>query len=106
MPDSKPPGAARVIVIGGGIVGCSVAYHLAKLGCGDVVLLERKSLTGGTTWHAAGPAGLGYIESPDAFDPDYLHSGRFEIAVANQTYRADVSEKPLYDPKSSRVRNG
>ena len=57
--------------------------------------------------HTVGrPVGLGYIESPDAFDPDYLHSGRFEIAVANQTYRADVSEKPLYDPKSSRVRNG
>ena len=57
MPDSRPPGAARVVVIGGGIVGCSVAYHLAKLGCADVVLLERKSLTGGTTWHAAGLVG-------------------------------------------------
>ena len=57
MPDSKPPGAARVVVIGGGILGCSVAYHLAKLGCTDVVLLERKSLTGGTTWHAAGLVG-------------------------------------------------
>ena len=48
------PTQARVVIIGGGIVGCSVAYHLTKLGWGDVVLLERKSLTCGTTWHAAG----------------------------------------------------
>lgn len=43
-----------VIVIGGGIIGTSVAYHLAKLGFDNVVLLERDKLTSGTTWHAAG----------------------------------------------------
>jgi 4-methylaminobutanoate oxidase (formaldehyde-forming) len=43
-----------VVIVGGGIVGCSVAYHLAKRGCRDVLLLERKRLTSGTTWHAAG----------------------------------------------------
>lgn len=48
------PAKARVVIIGGGVVGCSVAYHLAKLGWTDVVLLERKRLTSGTTWHAAG----------------------------------------------------
>lgn len=48
------PTHARVVIIGGGIIGCSVAYHLAKLGWKDVVLLERKQLTSGTTWHAAG----------------------------------------------------
>jgi 4-methylaminobutanoate oxidase (formaldehyde-forming) len=48
------PAQARVVIIGGGIVGCSVAYHLTKLGWTDVVLLERKQLTCGTTWHAAG----------------------------------------------------
>ena len=48
------PKSARVIIIGGGIVGCSVAYHLGKLGWKDVLLLERKRLTSGTTWHAAG----------------------------------------------------
>ena len=48
------PKHARAVIIGGGIVGCSVAYHLAKLGWKDVVLLERKQLTSGTTWHAAG----------------------------------------------------
>ena len=48
------PTHARVVIIGGGVIGCSVAYHLAKLGWRDVVLLERKQLTSGTTWHAAG----------------------------------------------------
>ena len=48
------PSQARVVIIGGGIIGCSVAYHLTKHGWKDVVLLERKQLTAGTTWHAAG----------------------------------------------------
>ncbi len=48
------PAKARVVIIGGGVIGCSVAYHLTKLGWKDVVLLERKELTSGTTWHAAG----------------------------------------------------
>ncbi|WP_298905596.1 FAD-dependent oxidoreductase [uncultured Aliiroseovarius sp.] len=48
------PTQARVVIIGGGVIGCSVAYHLTKLGWKDVVLLERKQLTSGTTWHAAG----------------------------------------------------
>ena len=51
------PNKARVVIIGGGVIGCSVAYHLAKLGWKDVILLERKQLTSGTTWHAAGLIG-------------------------------------------------
>lgn len=51
------PTHARAVIIGGGISGCSVAYHLAQLGWKDVVLLERKQLTSGTTWHAAGLIG-------------------------------------------------
>ena len=44
----------QVAVIGGGVVGCSVLYHLTKLGWSDVMLLERSELTSGSTWHAAG----------------------------------------------------
>ena len=52
-----PPSSARIVVIGGGIMGCSVAYHLSALGENDVVLLEQGRLTSGTTWHAAGLVG-------------------------------------------------
>ncbi|MEL6281886.1 MAG: FAD-dependent oxidoreductase [Pseudomonadota bacterium] len=48
------PDHARTVVIGGGVIGCSIAYHLAREGRGDIVLLERSKLTSGTTWHAAG----------------------------------------------------
>lgn len=51
------PNHTRVVIVGGGIVGCSIAYHLALRGVSDVVLLERKELTSGTTWHAAGLVG-------------------------------------------------
>jgi len=50
----KIPDSAKVVVIGGGVVGNSVAYHLAKFGWKDTILLERDQLTSGTTWHAAG----------------------------------------------------
>jgi len=54
---AKLPTKANVVIIGGGVIGCSIAYHLAKLGFADVVLLERQQLTSGTTWHAAGLVG-------------------------------------------------
>jgi glycine cleavage system T protein len=54
---SNLPERSRVVIVGGGIVGCSVAYHLALRGVTDVVVLERKQLTCGTTWHAAGLVG-------------------------------------------------
>ena len=53
-----PADRARVVIIGGGVIGCSTAYHLAKLGWTDVVLLEQGTLSCGTTWHAAGLVGL------------------------------------------------
>jgi heterotetrameric sarcosine oxidase gamma subunit len=61
MPDQSPvkslPKRADVVIVGGGIVGCSIAYHLTKIGVTNVVVLERKQLTSGTTWHAAGLVG-------------------------------------------------
>ena len=56
LADGRAPlsSRARVVIIGGGVTGCSIAYHLTQLGWRDVLLLERKQLTSGTTWHAAG----------------------------------------------------
>jgi glycine/D-amino acid oxidase-like deaminating enzyme len=82
------PARARVVVVGGGVVGCSTAYHLAKRAWTDVVLLERKRLTSGTTWHAAG------IEA--------------DVTVTRLDGRrvpADASLRPRYDPASQRPRS-
>ena len=54
---ASPPRRARVVVIGGGVIGASVAYHLAQRGWTDVLLLEQGQLSCGTTWHAAGLVG-------------------------------------------------
>src|SRR4051794_12800580 len=51
------PERAEVVVVGGGVIGCSLAYHLAALGRRDVLVLERNELGAGTTWHAAGAVG-------------------------------------------------
>ena len=56
-PTQAIPTQARIVIIGGGIIGCSTAYHLAKMGCNDVVLLEQHKLTSGSTFHAAGLVG-------------------------------------------------
>ena len=47
------PKHAQIVIVGGGIMGCSTAYHLVSNGCKDVILLERSKLTSGTTWHSA-----------------------------------------------------
>ncbi len=52
--DPQLPDRAQVVIVGGGVIGCSIAYHLAQLGWTDVLLLEQHRLTAGTTWHAAG----------------------------------------------------
>src|ERR1700742_668233 len=57
MAATSLPHRARVVIIGGGVIGTSVAYHLTKLGIGDVVLVEQGQLSCGTTWHAAGLVG-------------------------------------------------
>jgi glycine cleavage system aminomethyltransferase T/glycine/D-amino acid oxidase-like deaminating enzyme len=65
MAEEPFPTQAQVVVIGGGVIGCSVAYHLTKLGWRDVVLLERTQLTAGTTWHAAGLIVSGFSTETD-----------------------------------------
>ena len=101
----KPlPDRTQVVIIGGGIHGCSVAYHLAKAGWKDVVLLERKQLTSGTTWHAAGLVGqlqgshsttafakygvelLQDIEAETGQNPGYRRSGSISIAVNTERH--------------------
>ena len=63
MASQSFPDTARAVIIGGGVIGCSVAYHLAKHGWRDVVLLEQGRLTCGTTWHAAGL--VGQLRAPE-----------------------------------------
>ncbi len=66
---------ARVVVIGGGVVGCSILYHLAKNGWSDVILLERQELTSGSSWHAAG--GLFTVVRPNSAAE--MHRYTFQI---------------------------
>ncbi len=93
---------ARVIVIGGGVIGCSVAYHLAKLGWKDIVLLERKKLTCGTTWHAAGLIAqlratanmtrlakysqelYGQLEHETGVSTGFMRTGSITVALTNE----------------------
>ena len=107
---SSLPQQAQVVIIGGGIHGCSVAYHLAKNGWSDVVLLERKRLTSGTTWHAAGLVGqlqgshattafasygvelLQEIEAETGQNPGFRQSGSISIAL-NEDRMAELRRK-------------
>jgi len=68
------PTHTRVVIIGGGVIGCSTAYHLAKLGWKDVVLLERAQLTAGATWHAAG-----LVEAGGFFSETVLEITRYTL---------------------------
>jgi len=68
------PTNARVVIIGGGVIGCSTAYHLAKLGWKDIVLLERAQLTAGTTWHAAG-----LVEAGGFFDATSVGMAKYTL---------------------------
>ena len=78
-----PPAQADTVVIGGGIIGCSTAYHLATQGCRDVVLLERSKLTSGTTWHSA--ALVRQLRSTIALTQLTQYSARLYASLAAET---------------------
>jgi len=82
MPDA-PPTQADTVVIGGGIIGCSTAYHLAANGCRDVVVVERSKLTSGTTWHSA--ALVRQLRSTIALTQLTQYSARLYAALAGET---------------------
>jgi 4-methylaminobutanoate oxidase (formaldehyde-forming) len=80
------PAQARVVIIGGGIIGCSTAYHLAKLGWRDVVVLERARLTSGSTFHAAGL--VGQLRSNANITRMLTHSVELYAALEAETEQA------------------
>lgn len=77
------PKRARAVIIGGGVVGCSVAYHLARQGWQDVVLLERKRLTSGTTWHAAGL--IGQLRASSTMTRLARYTAELYLGLENET---------------------
>ena len=79
------PANADVAIIGGGVIGCSIAYHLTKIGITNVVLLERKMLTSGTTWHAAGLVG------PTQSHPQYDGACQIHLRIDARPGRGDRS---------------
>ena len=78
---------ARVVIIGGGVVGASILYHLSKLGCSDAIMLERSELTSGSTWHAAG--GMHTING----DPNVANSSNIRSSYIKRlnSFRAKIS---------------
>ena len=85
MSDQTIPTTAKVVIVGGGIVGCSVLYHLAKLGWKDIVLLEKLELTAGSTWHAAGNVTLfGHYPSMLRMQADAINTYQSVAAETDQ----------------------
>jgi glycine/D-amino acid oxidase-like deaminating enzyme len=107
VPPAELPARARVVVIGGGVIGTSVAYHLAHLG-EDVLLLERDRLTSGTTWPAAGLM-VTFGSTSEASTELRRWAGRvegadWEVEVAGRLWPARASLRPLYDPANAKVK--
>jgi heterotetrameric sarcosine oxidase gamma subunit len=92
--DSQPalPTHKQVVIIGGGVIGCSLAYHLTKLGWRDVILLERTQLTAGTTWHAAGMA-----EASGFFDETSIEMVKYTQQLY-QSLEAETGQSTGYKP--------
>ena len=96
------PDRAQVIVVGGGIIGASIAYHLTKRGVSDILLLEQGQLTGGTTWHAAGLVSL--LKSTHSLTKLATYSTRLFEELEDETgqatgYRSPGSISVASDPE-------
>ena len=112
--ESPVPRSARVVIVGGGVIGCSVAYHLTKLGIREVLLLERKTLTCGTTWHAAGLVptlratyNMSMLAkySADLYETLEAETGQaFEILLRGERRGARIIAQPVWDPRNERLR--
>jgi heterotetrameric sarcosine oxidase gamma subunit len=89
------PSHAQVVIVGGGIIGCNLAYHLAKQGCRDVVLLERKQLSCGTTWHAAGLVLTAFLESETSIELA-RYSQEFYATLEAETGQPTGFKRPGY----------
>ena len=117
-PLPRPPSEASIVIIGGGIAGCSLAYHLSLLGWKDVILLERRKLTCGTTWHAAGliaqlrstlnmtklakySANLySRLEEETGINPGFKRNGSVAIALTNDRmheFRRNIASAELFN---------
>ena len=86
------PDRAQVVVVGGGIVGCSVAYHLTRRGIADVLLIEQGSLTSGTTWHAAGL--VSQLKSTHSLTKMATYSARLFEELEDETGQATGYRTP------------
>ena len=95
---------SKVVIIGGGVVGCSILFHLAKFGLKDCLLLERNELTSGSSWHASGNVHV--ISSDPNISRLMAYTINFykEIKINVQNYSAIAIDKHLYDPSGSKMR--
>ena len=89
---SELPSSAKIVIVGGGIVGCSVAYHLGKMGLTDVLLLERGKLTSGSTWHAAG--GMHTLNG----DPNVARLQQYTIQLYEEIERVSGQDCSIHLP--------
>src|SRR5580765_251013 len=80
---SELPAETKVVIVGGGVIGCSIAYHLTKLGWKDVLLLEQNQLAGGTTWHAAGL--IGRLRTTNSMTKINKYSAELYAALEKET---------------------
>ena len=97
---------ARVVIIGRGVVGALIVYHLSKLGCSDCIMLERSELTSSSTWHAAGDYAHGAGKSMaqrNVLQDIASHDSGWSIEMLEKKIPTKRQKLPLFDPISLRI---